>query len=271
MSSLSGHVPPPHPSFSLPKLTTVRSPSKVHHLLNQLKEPDRMSETNPKENQPLATAILEDVVAIITNPADFYRRMPKSGGFGDPITFVLVIAVVTAMGMAAFSLLGLGTVGEAMAVGFGGIVFLPIKALIFSFLGAGILFVMWKMTGSQEPFEVTYRCVAYAASLYPLTAVAGLIPYLGSIVGIVWWTYLMVVASMEVHRLPQRTAYVVFGILGIFFVATNLSSEIAARHMASDLERLGGNVKQLEKRSPEEAGEAVGKLLKDLEKPTQEK
>ena len=80
----------------------------------------------------------------------------------------------------------------------------------------------------------------------------------------------MVVASMEVHHFPQRTAYVVFGILGIFFVTTNLSSEIAHRRMASDLERMGGNLKQLEKMSPEEAGEAVGKFLKGLEKSTQE-
>ena len=109
-----------------------------------MREPNLMSEANPKKNQPLATAILEDVVAVITNPVDFYRRMPQSGGFGDPVTFVLVIAVVTAMGMAVLSLFGLGTVGGAMAVGFGGIVLLPIKALILSFLSAGFLFVIWK-------------------------------------------------------------------------------------------------------------------------------
>ena len=255
----------------LQNLTLRKPQGKVRQPLNiSMEEVDFMSETKPKENQPLATAILEDVIAIITNPMGFYRRMPKAGGYGDPVMFVLVIAVVTAMAMAAFSLFGLGTVGGAMAVGFGGIIFLPIMALIFSFIGAGILFVVWKMIGSQEPFEVAYRCVAYAAGLFPITAIAGLIPYLGSIVGIVWWTYLMIIASMEVHHLPPKTAYVVFGILGLFFVATNLSSEIAARRMASQFESLGGNLKQLEGMSPEEAGEAVGKFLKGLEKATKE-
>ena len=229
-----------------------------------------MSETTPKDKQPLANAILEDVIAIIANPVDFYRRMPKTGGFGDPVVFVLVIAVVTAMVMAVFSLFGLGSFGEAMAVGFGGIIFLPIMALILSFVGAGILFIVWKMIGSQESFEVAYRCVAYAAALYPITALAGMIPYIGSMVGIVWWTYLMIIASTEVHHIPQKTAYVVLGILGVFFVVTNLSSEIAARRMASNLENLEGNLKQLEDMSPEEAGEAVGKFLKGLEKATKE-
>ena len=230
-----------------------------------------MEETKPNESQPMVTAILEDVVAVLTKPIDFYRRMPKSGGFGDPVTFVIVIAVLTAMGMAVFSLFGLGTFGGAMAVGFGGIVFLPMMALILSFLGAGILFVLWKMIGSPEPFEVAYRCVAYAVVLFPITALVGLIPYLGSIVGIVWLTYLMIVASMEVHQLPKRTAYVVFGILGFFFVVTILSSEIAARRLASDFESLGGNLEQLENMPPEEKREAVGKLLKGLEKATKDK
>ena len=229
-----------------------------------------MPETNPKENQPLVTAIIEDVMTIITNPVGFYRRMPKTGGYGDPVTFMLVIAVVTAVLMAVSSLFGFGTVGDAMAVGFGGIIFLPIMALFFSFIGAGLLYVVWRMVGSPESFEVAYRCVAYAAAIYPLTIVIGLIPYLGSIVAVAWWTYLMMVASMEVHRLPQQTAYVVFGILGIFFLATNLSSEIAARRLAAEVEQIGGKVKQLEDMSPEEAGEAVGKFLKGLEKATKE-
>ena len=229
-----------------------------------------MSESDSKENQPLATAILEDVVTLLTNPVSFYRRMPKTGGYSDPVIFLLVIAVVTAVMMAVFSLFGLGTIGEAMAVGFGGIIFLPIIALVLSFIGAGLLFLVWKFIGSQESFEVAYRCVAYATALFPISAVVGMIPYLGAIVGIVWWTYLMMVASIEVHQIPPKTAYVVLGIIGFFFVATNLSSEIAARRLAAQLEQFGGSVKQLEDMSPEEAGEAVGKFLKGLEKARQE-
>ncbi len=218
----------------------------------------------------MLNSILEDARKVITNPVHFYRDITKSGGFGDPIIFVLVMAGVSAILLGFFSLFGLGRIGGAMAVGIGGIILLPIMFFIFSFIGAGIMFVIWKFMGSQESFEVSYRCVAYASAIYPITALAGIIPYLGSIVGVVWWMYLMIIASTAVHQLAQKTAYMVFGILGVFLITTNLSSEMAARHLASNLEKFDGNLEKFEDMSPEEAGEAVGKFLKGLEKATKE-
>ena len=219
----------------------------------------------------MMNSILEDVRKVITNPVDFYREMTKTGGFGDPIIFVLVMAVVSAILLGFLSLLGLGSMGGAMAVGFGGMVLLPIMAIVFSFIGAGILFVIWRLMGSQASFEVSYRCAAYASAIYPITVLAGLIPYLGSLVGIAWWMYLMIIASVEVHQMAQKTAYMVFGILGVFLIVTNLSSEMAARHMASEFENVGSSFEKFEDMSPEEAGEAVGKFLKGLEKATKER
>ena len=218
----------------------------------------------------MMNSILEDVRKVITNPVDFYRGMTKTGGLGDPIIFTLVMAVGGAILLAFISLFGMGSIGGAMAVGFGGIILMPIMAFIFSFIGAGILFVIWKLLGSQESFEVSYRCVAYASAIYPITALAGLIPYLGTIIGIAWMMYLMIIASIEIHQMVEKSAYIVFCILGMFLIATNLSSEIAARRMASGLEKLGGNFEKMEDMSPEEAGEAVGKFLKGIEKATKE-
>ncbi len=218
----------------------------------------------------MMNSILEDVRKVITNPVDFYRGMNKTGGFGAPIIFVLVMAIVSAILLGFLSLLGLGSIGGAMTMGFGGIILLPIKAIIFSFIGAGILLVIWKLMGSQESFEVSYRCVAYASAIYPITVLASLIPYLGSLIGVAWWTYLMIIASVEVHQMAQKTAYMVFGILGAFLIVTNLSSEMAARHLASEFENVGGSFEKFEDMSPEEAGEAVGKFLKGLEKATKE-
>lgn len=219
----------------------------------------------------MMNSIFEDVRRVITNPVDFYREMTKTGGFGDPIIFVLVMAVASAILLGIFTLFGVGNIGGAMAVGVGGIILLPIMFVMFSFIGAGILFVIWKLMGSQESFEVSYRCVAYASAMYPITALAGLVPYLGSFIGIAWWMYLMIIASQEVHQIAQKTAYMVFGILGALLIVTNLSSEMAARHMASQFENVGRSFEKFEDMSPEEAGEAVGKFLKGLEKATKER
>lgn len=218
----------------------------------------------------MMNSILENVRKVITNPVDFYRGMDKTGGLGDPIIFVLVMAVASAILLGFFSLFGIGSMGGAMAIGFGGMILLPIMFFVFSFIGAAIMFVIWKLMGPQESYETSYRCVAYASAIYPITALAGLIPYLGSIIGVAWWMYLMIIASVEVHQVVQKTAYMVLGILGAFLILTNLGSEMAARRMAPELEKLGGNFEKLEDMSPEEAGEAVGKFLKGLERATKE-
>ena len=46
---------------------------------------------------------------------------------------------------------------------------------------------------------------------------------------------------------------------------------MATRHLASQFENVGGAFEKFEDMSPEEAGEAVGKFLKGLEKVTKER
>jgi hypothetical protein len=153
---------------------------------------------------------------------------------------------------------------------------MPIMAVIGSFIGTGIMFVIWKLMGTQEPFEVAYRCVAYASAIYPVTAFIGMLPYLGSIAGITWGMYLMFIATKEVHHLNEKTASMVFGIIGFILIFSNVTSEMAARRMAMEFENMGPAMKNIENMEPEEAGKIVGEFLKGLEnsqtkKPASEK
>ena len=218
-------------------------------------------------------SIIEKVIRVITQPGEFYRDMAKTGGLVEPLIFVVVMAVATAVFLLVLSLVGIGSVGAmGMAMGLGSIILMPIIAVLASFIGAAIMFVIWKLLGSSEPFEVAYRCVGYASAIYPLTAVLGLIPYLGSIIGVAWGMYLMVFASTQVHLISQQKAALVFGILGLFLIIMNLGSEMTARRLAPHLEGMGGQLEKLEnmdEMTPEEAGEAVGNFLKGLEKARQ--
>ncbi len=213
--------------------------------------------------------VIETAKTVITNPVGFYRGMAKSGGFAEPIIFLLVMAVASGLVMAVLSLLGLGP-SAGLAIGFAAIIIYPIMALIGSFILAAILFVVWKLMGSPENYETAYRCVAYAAAISPITAVLGLIPYLGILVSVVWGTYLMITASTEVHGRAQQTALIVFGILGGIALLWNLGAEHSARSMRahfSELEKFDMN--KFENMKPEEAGKAVGEFLKGLEKGVQ--
>ncbi len=221
-------------------------------------------------NRSKLNNVLQDAIKVITNPVGFYRNMPKTGGFADPVIFVLVMAVMMGLLIAIFSLFGASVIG-AMAAGFSALIFMPIFALVGSFIGAAILFVIWKLMGSSESYETAYRCVAYAAAIYPIMAVLGLIPYIGTLVGIAWGVYLMIVASIEVHQLNRKTAYTVFGILGALLIVMNLGSEMAARKMTAKVEGLEkqfeGITKQLEQsadKTPEQMGKDIGDFIKGL-------
>ena len=214
--------------------------------------------------------ILEKARTVLTDPENFYRHMPKSGGLLDPILFLIVMAVVGAIILVFCGFVGLGPMG-ALGVGIGSMLFMPVMAIIGSFIGGAVMFVIWKLMGTQENFETAYRCVAFASAIYPVTALVGLIPYLGSIVGIAWGFYLMFIATKEVHHLNEKTASMVFGILGLILIVSNISSEMAARRMSTEFEKISPALENIQNMEPEEAGKVVGEFLKGLEKAQKEK
>jgi hypothetical protein len=205
-------------------------------------------------------AIIETVKKVITNPVEFYRNMPKAGGFVDPLVFAVALGVVSGIIQAVVSLFSpVGTVVLAL----GAIIMTPIMVLIFGFIGAAIVFVIWKLMGSNESYETAYRCGAYASAISPITVVAGLIPAVGGLVGIAWMTYLLVVASTEVHKIPAKKAWLVFGIIAAVLALANLGAQAGARKAQRSM---AGFQKEMEKigatadkdMTPEEAGKAAG-------------
>ena len=213
--------------------------------------------------------LIEEAKQVIMNPVAFYRGMAKSGGFQRPLIFVVVMAFALAILITALSFVGFGQFGAA-AVGIGSLIIFPIGAVVGSFVGAAIAFVIWKLMGSEESYETAYRCVAYAGAIFPITGVIGMVPYVGSIVGIVWGMYLMVVASVEVHGRRQQSAYAVFGILGAILVLTNISGERQGRQMRVQMDGLGESLEGIEDMSPEEVGQAFGDFMRGLEQSVEE-
>ncbi len=178
--------------------------------------------------------IPQTAIRYITSPAAFYREMPKTGGFLAPLVFLVVMGVIGGLIQAVASLLHLHPAAGFMA-GLGSIIFVPIMVAIFSFISAAILFVIWKLMGSQESYETAYRCGAYAAAFTPITMILGLIPYAGSAINLVIMTYLLVMASVEVHSLAANKAWTVFGIIGAILILLSISGQMAARKFAGQM------------------------------------
>src|SRR3989338_1047508 len=129
-------------------------------------------------------AFPQTAIKVLTSPAAFFREMPKTGGFVEPLVFMVVMGVISGLIQAALSLLGLSIAG-GIAMGLAAIIMMPIFIAIFGFVGAAILFVIWKLMGSQESYETAYRCGAYISAFAPIAAVLSIIPYIGSAIGII--------------------------------------------------------------------------------------
>ena len=180
-------------------------------------------------------AIPRVAVKVITNPAGFYQNMKKGGGYLEPLVFMVALSVAAGVLSAVLSVFGIG-MATAMTAGLIAVILVPVFVVIFSFIGAGIAYVIWKMMGSQEDFETAFRCVAYTAAIAPINAVLGVIPYLGTIVSALWPMALLVIASIHVHRRSAQLSWGVFGALGILLVLMGLGSERASRQMADEMQ-----------------------------------
>jgi hypothetical protein len=183
------------------------------------------------------TRYIDIVQKVVKTPAAFYHDMPKLGGLVEPLIFMIAMGMVAGIVRAVLGIVGIGMAASFLAA-LVSIVIVPIFVAIFGFIGAGILFFIWKLMGSQEPYEVAFRCLAYAAAITPITAVLNVIPYIGPIIGLLWMTYLLVNASTEVHHIQPRLAWIVFGVICAIFAVASVNSQFAARKMASRLETL---------------------------------
>ena len=210
---------------------------------DSLSQPEPSTEAGPESNAQNAQSdagpggFVEQAIKVITDPVGFYRSMPKSGGYADPLIFMIVLSVTSGVITAVISAIGFGVRG-AMIGGFGAIVLVPIMATIFGFIAAAIFFVIWKVMGSDENYETAYRCVAYSSAIGPVVTLIGMIPAIGSLVNAVWPMALMAIASIHVHKRKEKLSWSVFGALSLFLIVINLGTEQATNDMTRELEAM---------------------------------
>ena len=230
--------------------------------------------------------VIEDAKKVITDPVGFYKSMPTTGGYANPLIFVVVMTLATAVIGFVLSAIGIvkfnAVVGGAVTIGM--VIFIPIIAVIGSFIAAAIMFVIWKLMGSEKDYETAYRCIAYSSAIAPVIAVISLIPYLANLIKALWGGFLIYTASTEVHKIKNQTAMIVIGILTALNVLVSFGGERTTRNLQDKLKgyekvaeqfeksakdgSIGAalqNIESMEDMTPEEAGKQVGEFLKGLE------
>ncbi len=126
---------------------------------------------------------------VIMDPWEFYREMPSTGGFENPLIFLAISAIF-------YFLLRLAVFGLANAVN---AFFLVSLAYIF---GPGILMLACQFLFEGEgDYEGTLRICAYAGA----TLMLAWIPVLGSF-AYLYSFYLVFLGTQKVHRLDTTKA-----------------------------------------------------------------
>jgi len=186
--------------------------------------------------------IIANAKSVITAPVAHFQAMPTNGGLINPLIFIVVMSLASGIISGLLSFVG-SPVGM-LAFGLAAIIFIPIAATIGSFIGAGILYLIWKLMGSERDYEASFRCLSALSAIYPITAVLYLVPYLGTVVSLAWGAFLLVEASVAVHGRQRRSAQLVFGILAVILIIINVGAERTARNLSDEAERLSKVLEQ---------------------------
>ena len=133
---------------------------------------------------------------VITTPGDFFKEMPTSGGYEEPLKFAVVNYVIAGIGA---TLLTLGSAFFAIVVA-------PIIGIIWLFISGAILYICFKIVGGSGSYEGTVRIISYTSAVNAVSW----IPILGWIVAL-YALYLGIVGGTFVHNITTlRSAIAIF-------------------------------------------------------------
>jgi len=160
---------------------------------------------------------VETVKLLATRPSEAFAGMPTSGGIGSPLVYAILvgwigiaIAVVWNTLLQGMWIPFMGGGEEAaIAAGFtaawavGLVILAPIFVIIGVFVGAAILHLMLMIVGgANNGFEATVRVVCYAQT----AQLAGIVPFCGGLISMVWAIILYVFGLATAHRTTQGKA-----------------------------------------------------------------
>ena len=150
---------------------------------------------------------------LATRPVAFFRSMRRQGDLINPLIFSLICWEIAAILGGILSILasvagiGVRTVGESISAFVLSLIFTPILAAIFVFVGAAILhlLVILIVRPVNTGFETTFRVVSYSW----VAQLIYWIPVLGWIIGAVLWTMLAIFGVREGHATTTGKAALV--------------------------------------------------------------
>lgn len=143
---------------------------------------------------------------VMKSPSHFYREMPKTGGYTDPIIFAAVNVAIYSLFYLLFNPGVYNVSGFSSLMVFAVALMAPVAGVIALFFDATLFHIIQKTLGGKGTYEGTVRFVLYASAASSLLW----IPFAGGIFG-VYQLYLYVVGGRFVHDISmERSALALF-------------------------------------------------------------
>ncbi|MCH8272024.1 MAG: YIP1 family protein [Candidatus Marinimicrobia bacterium] len=171
------------------------------------------------------------LILSLTKPKEFFKRVPKTGGFSTPIIYALISGMLgTWLNLAwqmLFMYLGIiepnaQSQDSLMGINIMITVLSPIIIPLGLLVGTGIIQLALMVLGVQKiNYETTFRVICYSSG----AAVLGLFPVIGSMIGAFITISLEAMGLREVYDISLRRGFaaVIFPIILILMIILLIS------------------------------------------------
>ena len=179
-----------------------------------------------RESLGFFPAITRTVSSVLMRPTQTFASLKQTGGLANPLLYFVLLsssmfAVSALYQMAATSLnpsvFGAKlphASGNAFSVALlGSILISPALYVLSAFISSGITHLCLKLLGgANKPFETTFRVICYAQAS---AAVLNLLPVCGSLIGIVWGAYCIIIGLKEAQGISGWKATLAITLPGL--------------------------------------------------------
>ena len=173
---------------------------------------------------------------VMLRPSDFYREMPTSGGYSEPLTFAAISYIISGLltvifirGLHIGDMYGVDSSEFSFSMLLTAVIMTPISGIIYLFIVGAIFYITYKVLGGTGSYEGTVRFMSYASAIL----VVSWIPLL-NLIAWIYGIYLYIVGGTFVHKVSMGKSalaillpYILVILLTIILLAIIITAVIA--------------------------------------------
>jgi len=208
-------------------------------------------------------ALSQTIGDVLLRPTQTFASMKQKGGLANPLLyFVLLSSAMFAV--SAFYQIAMTTMNSALFAPkiphasslptgssfsvalIGSVLLSPALYVVSAFISSGITHLCLKLLGgANRPFETTFRVICYAQAS---AAVLNIIPICGSLIGVIWGAYAIIIGLKEAQQTEGWRATLAITLPGLFCCGLLLLLGTAAGFGIAELShQMGGGMPTLPK------------------------